>query len=262
MSEFVKTDEQDEAGSEWDDVAKNAKWQELQNYRKKDAEHWADNTRIISSSFAKRIRELDQPMSKKEFEKWEDEYIDSRNKVKEAELRMSGDTRTNLAIEERINLGINPDNTIDALAGDYYNERISALRSAIEESNGNNDDIKKIEDFYKAVAKHIVYRTPIFHDKTDFNKIDLYQRERAAIHDEVIRCLNEINSMAEKYGARRLTPSDFYTSNLDNGQNGKAGESRFEFDRDVVETYYSRAFSGEVREAELRQKKEQGYGGR
>lgn len=254
MSEFVKTDRKNAANFDGNDTDNGKKWQGLEDYRKKDVEYWSDNTRNISSSFATRIRESSRPMSKDEFEKWEDEYMDSRNKVKEAELRMQGDMRTNLTIEERMNLGINPDNTIDARAGDYFNERIKALREAIGKSGGDSNGAKIINDFYKTITRHILYRTPGFHDMTRLDKLAQLEDDREAAHDQVIKYLNQLNSMAEKYGVRRFTPSDFYTSEI-KGSYGIVGKSRSGFDRDVVEAYYSRALSGEIEDEKRKEEK-------
>ena len=261
MSEFVKTNRKNAANFDGNNTDNGKKWQGLEDYRKKDVEYWSDNTRNISSSFATRIRESSRPMSKDEFEKWEDEYMDSRNKVKEAELRMQGDMRTNLTIEERMNLGINPDNTIDARAGDYYRERITVLREAIDKSGGDSNDLKNIEEFYKSVTNHILYRTSGLHDITRLDKLEEFENGREAAHDEVIKRLNQLNSMAEKYGVRRLTPSDFYTSEIKSKENGIAGESRSGFDRDVVEAYYSRALSGEVQDAKRKEQQALKHGG-
>ena len=74
-----------------------------------------------------------------------------------------------------------------------------------------------------------------------------YDSDRTFAHNMTIRLLNELNDLARRvYHTTPFTPRNFWTSEKDMKKQTPAESTRMRYDRDVVEEYYSIAFSEEV----------------
>ena len=222
--------------------------------------YWARVYRETESDFAKKeISRYDI----KEYEKWENDarYDFDRIEEYEEELGCSEDAyrKDNLEMLSGMTKG---EDTIEAFAGHFYDERIRALRNAIDSSDNKDkqEDKAKIFNFPKLVATFIEEVKDKSGTNLDANGVN-HVRKNA--HNEVIQALNDLNQIAEKYGVRRLTFRDFeyntsgnYSEHKDKYEDASGRimfgntNARWIYDRRAVETYVRIAFSRDFRDVD------------
>lgn len=109
---------------------------------------------------------------------------------------------------------VRPEETIEAATGIFFEERMGAVFDEIEK-NGDEEESEKDKVFaHQTWEKVLAYLEStgdyeLLHD--DYNA---YQRKRQGAHNEMIRQLNGLNEMAEKYGCQRLTVRNFLTNDF------------------------------------------------
>jgi hypothetical protein len=202
----------------------------------------------------RRDRERGQETSKEEFLKWEQEYAYNWNRMQEYILESGMGVDAEAEAELPIFFSTDKEkikDTIEAQSGKYYDERMWELRRAITASDGKTQesDMRLLGTFFHSVMAHVEFRyfSPAdireqYGDDVDaFNTFD---RARTAAHNAVIKHLNAINALAEKYGTTRFTPRNFWTSERMN-QTPEVSR-RMDFDRKAVELYYMNAFSYDI----------------
>ena len=96
-------------------------------------------------------------------------------------------------------------------------------------------------------GKHSLLREQYGDDASAFKT---FNQARIAALNSVIRHLNMLNELTEKYDTTRFTPRDFWTSE----RRGRTQEieKRLRYDSKAVEAYCSVAFSDEIAEDERR----------
>ncbi len=212
------------------------------------------------NSFAKQLQRIsergEKRISKAEFEKWEDDYEYDWNRLKkELEVGEIYSAEAEADVESPL-LGIIKEkltNTIEAQAGNFYDERYQSLMNAIRESDSpsKEKDIEYLHNFRHLVMSHIDYKyIDKYNTAENYDSYDSLRNDnlRVNAHNNVIRHLNGMNDLAKKYHTRKFTPRNFWTSNgTKETPNVKA---RILNDRHIVEAYYSIAFSYEIRDYE------------
>ena len=191
-------------------------------------------------------------MSEKEFERWEDELADNI-KYAQGELEKTDGKLDTVAECEQHMIFSRDDTelhkTIEAQAGNFYHNRIAALREAIlasDNATAAEEDLGYVKDFYPAVMEHLSFKYMTRDEMLDYDP-DRYERNRTKAHNDVIKHLNGINDLARKYGVRPLTVRNFLPSDVrDKRGQTPAIASVMRYDRDVVEEYYAIAFSSEL----------------
>lgn len=142
--------------------------------------------------------------------------------------------------------------TIEAQVGRFFVHRATELRKAIEASD-SEDKEKELElfaKFTKLVEAHIDHKVQANErKKNDEETAKETEANRIKCHNELIRTLNALNKLCEKYGKTRFTPRDFWTTDSGISQSLVAPRMRLRIDRDAVEEYYAVAFQGKAKEA-------------
>jgi hypothetical protein len=190
-------------------------------------------------------------MSQKEFEKWEDLVADELEMAKkEGEKGNFGIEQTAECAQAMVNLNdAELNKTVEAQAGNFYYERMVALKQAIEKSDDENtkEDLDFLKDFYPAVAEHLDFKYMSPEDVRNYG-YEEYESRRTRVHNSVIKHLNGVNNLAKKYHVRPLTMRNFWSSDLVRmDAQTPAISSVMNYDRKVVEEYYEIAFSSEVK---------------
>lgn len=252
--------------SDWDELAKMTK-----NFRDEQIEKAPDNAKTLyrniyeyQKSFEKRsatVKANGELMSQKEFEKWEDLVSD------ELTLAEKEGEKGNFGIEqtaECAQLMVTSTNdaelhkTIEAQAGNFYYERMDALKQAIEDSNDDKaeEDLNYLKDFYPAVVEHLDFKYMSPEDVRNYG-YDEYESKRTRVHNDVIKHLNGVNDLAKKYHTRPLTMRNFWSSDLVRMSAQTPAISKvMRYDRDIVEEYYEIAFSSEVKRRKAKQERD------
>ena len=196
-------------------------------------------------------------MSKKEFERWEDDYADNWRYLQQDLARMDYDNSSQEAMEYEADVEAamfssesHLDEAIEARSGDYYTERSRALRDAINASDEKTkqSDLSLLGSFWSSVAEHLEYRYTTQAELRDQYGDDMwslqqFDERRTASHNDAIKHLNYLNDLARKYGTRPFTPRNFWTSQ--NQRQTPAMSSRMSYDRHVFESFYTHAFGKE-----------------
>ena len=249
------------------------KWSDLKDSSLDNAKGLFRSANALEHRFARRLDSLPQPdpddetpppaMSREEFEKWEDDLtrnlhfannsvemagIDPNSipdlpKLAEAMRPLYTITKRNpntgeqeLLTKTEYNREV--DNTVEAYAGNFHQERYNALLDAVRASDNPEkaDEEKMMERFGTNVMKHIQM-------KAEYADTDAasYEETRTKFHNAVISSLNDLNNLAEKYGVRRFTVRNFWTSGLPPEALPRTSpvQVKMRFDRDVVEAYYA-----------------------
>ena len=127
--------------------------------------------------------------------------------------------------------------TLEAQEGNFYFERMEELRSAIRAEGGEDaeEKIRSAQEFVRLANNHHNY--VLMARESGVRDGIQFWNEMAAAHNRVIRKLNDLNGMAEKYGTTRFTPREFWTNEIQN--RGGAVKEKCEADRAIVEAYYT-----------------------
>ena len=217
--------------------------------------HWCNCYTNAEYSFAK-ISDS-RNISSKEFIEWEDDVSFTFDRILkyESELNYDHDPYMRDEVEQLPGM-IEGQYSIEAYAGHFYDDRRKALIAAIRSSD-NEESVKENEeyifaDFPALVGKFINARLDYELKRTD---IDAYNENRRKAHNNVIRQINTMNELAEKYGVRRFIFRDIETNDKFKYNKDKdiheQTNARAEYDRSSVEGYIKNAFPKAWKEAEL-----------
>ena len=218
---------------------------------REDVKYWSSEYKEIELAFTKH-----EMKSLGEFELWEGDAEDAFSQMEKAEKNAEFKDRYEKDYAEKI-AKVKPDETIEAKAGDYYEIRNNALIEAVRRNENEAEREADLTDIYKLhqlVAGHILACMDF---ETRRNDPMIYNSNRRIAHNQLIRGLNKINHIAEKYGEKRLVfrdfiPNDFvYDSTKDHSSETNA---RAEYDRSCVEAYVRNAFSRDFEKADSENK--------
>lgn len=259
------------SSNEWDDVVKKAK-EAWQRQTEKAPEYAADFYRAalsVSRDFDQRRQNLESngsKMSQQEFEKWEDALSDELEFAND-ELEKTDNSLETIAESARFMIVTTDEHktykTIEAQAGNYFHDRMIALKNAIESSGDQSlkADLEYTKGFYFAVMDHLDYR---YEDpeKVFSMGVDKFDKERTMAHNNVINYLNRLNDLTRKYHVRPFTVRNFCPSDArPKERQTPAIADLMSYDRYSVQSYYSIAFSSEVRRRQAIQERNNRYGG-
>jgi hypothetical protein len=230
------------------------------------ARRFAKEVHDIQIDFAVQLKRSaergEKQLPQREFERWEDDYRDMwrgmEGQVREANRQNTGDTMAKAAeLEDPVITYLKDTElyqTVEAQAGHYYDERSDALLKAVRGSANpdKEEDLEYVRGFRRAVMEHLAYKYMEGNGSWQSGDADYYNRSRTRAHNDVIKRLNGLNALSEKYGTRRFTSRDFWTS--ENQNQTPEMSRRMRYDRDIVEEYYAIAFAYE--EAELKKEQE------
>lgn len=202
-------------------------------------------------------------ISKEEFEKWEDDYSFNYQHMQSLALRAGYPANATSYfdhIEGNTTLPFSDlppnkeekdsytDNTIEAVAGKFYSERMNNLVQAIK-SNGSEESIQDYEslgNFWSLVSDHLFYKSQQYVQFDSDYQARRYDERRTDAHNAIIDKLNQMNDLCRKYGVRPFTMRNFVTTRRKIKTASGGLERRQRFDRDIVESYYAHAFGGAV----------------
>lgn len=214
---------------------------------REDVAFWAGEYKDIEQAFVK--HEIKSPG---EFELWEDDARNAFSNMEEAEKDAEFADRYERDYAERI-ASTEPSETIEAKSGDYYDARNRAIIEEVRRNENEAEresDLADIYQLHQLVAGHIM---AIMDYETRSNDPMIYNSNRRIAHNRLIRGLNKINHIAEKYGEKRLVFRDFITNDFTyDGTKDRGSETnaRAEYDRSCVEAYVRNAFSRDFEKAE------------
>ena len=259
------------SSNEWDDIAKMMK-EAWQRQTEKAPEYAADFYRAalsVSRDFDQRRQNLESngsKMSQQEFEKWEDALSDELEFAND-ELEKTDNSLETIAESARFMIVTTDEHktykTIEAQAGNYFHDRMIALKNAIESSGDQSlkADLEYTKGFYLAVMDHLDHR---YEDpeKVFSMGVDKFDKERTMAHNNVINYLNRLNDLTRKYHVRPFTVRNFCPSDArPKERQTPAIADLMSYDRYSVQSYYSIAFSSEVRRRQAIQERNNRYGG-
>ena len=238
--------------SAFDDFAERVKReQEFVERRREDTRHWTRYYVGAEQAFDRRVK--DNKISETDFMKWEDEVGGAFFKMKEAEYDACYTSKYEKDREERIG-AVNSNMSVEVYAGNFYNERKTALKQKIlqnENLEERDAHLKILGDLYDRVCTHIECKRDF---KLKSKDVAAFDDARKNAHNSLIRNMNQINNLADEYGVRRLTFRNFLIN--DEKDYDKAydiyldTDSRYDFDRSSVEKYTMIAFADLYKKAE------------
>ena len=258
------------SSNEWEDVAKLAKesWNKESDHATDYAADFYRAALDVTRDFDRRRQALeseDQKMSKTEFEKWEDALSDELEFAGD-ELEKTDNTLEIMAESARAMILTTDEHktykTIEAQAGNYYHERSAALKQAIESSGRleSEKDLNSIRGFYFAIMDHLDYRYED-QDRVFSMGVKEFDKQRTMAHNNVIKHLNELNDLARKYHVRPFTLRNFCPSDArPKEKQTPAIADLMAYDRYSVQSYYTIAFSSEVKRRQAIQERNNRYG--
>jgi hypothetical protein len=240
---------------------------------REDIEYFSERAIEIERSFGKRIRNLSEDskkMSMAEFEKWENEYsiyYDSLQRKAYAAYendRQYFDDMAKAVVYPGSGRESELRTTIEAQAGNFYDERRSALLNAIKASNYSDDvkaeDGKVLDNFANAVYFHLDLKG-MSRDEVEDYGFERYESTRTMVHNNAIKLLNKLNFLSEKYGTKAFTMRDFMPSDrVERKMQTQSQSIIMRADRDIVEEYYAMAFPDAARKAEAKMNRNHSYG--
>ncbi|MDO4747025.1 MAG: hypothetical protein Q4A70_01625 [Candidatus Saccharibacteria bacterium] len=215
---------------------------------KSDVRFWAREYFDTEMSFESRAKK--GRIEYEELLKWESDAKYNYDRMVASEVDARFGSRYDRDKVENIGV-LKPEMSIEATAGDFYQRRQRALNEAIEKSDDpdKETDLGAAQDLYRCVGEHIYYETDYETRRFDPS---IYQRNRRAAHNNLIRQLNHLNKLTEKYGVQRFTLRNFETNDfIYNKDLDKGGytDRRAEYDRATVEAYCRNAFSSQYDKA-------------
>lgn len=257
--------------NQWDDVAKIAKevWRQETEKAPDYATDFYRAGLSVTRDFDLRRQNLESSgnkMTRQEFEKWEDALSDELEFAGD-ELEKTYNTLETMAESARAMILTTDEHktykTIEAQAGNYYHERLAALKQAIESSGQpeSEKDLNSIREFYFAVIDHLDYRY-MEPEKIFSMGVKEFDKERTMAHNNVIKHFNELNDLARKYHVRPFTIRNFCPSDArPKEKQTPAVADLMAYDRYSVQSYYVIAFSYEERKRQAIQERNDRYGG-
>ena len=129
---------------------------------------------------------------------------------------------------------------------------MDALLNAIRSSDDPEaeKDLERAKSFYPAVMRHLDFKYTtepgeVYGD--DEIGMRLFEEARTRAHNDVIKCLNDLNDLARKYHVRPFTVRNFLPSDVRSKKSQTEAVSKImRYDRDIIEEYYDIAFSSDV----------------
>lgn len=149
-----------------------------------------------------------------------------------------------LARTERLGT-VEPSETIEAATGAFYHERALELQQAIRAGDSTTADAE-LTLIDQTLAKVSEYMLASSDYESRSRDLPLYNVQRRFAHNGMIRQLNNLNALSERYQTPRFTLRDFMTNDfkyfphLDRGSHLN---HRAEYDRETVLEYFRAAFS-------------------
>lgn len=164
--------------------------------------------------------------------------------------------RSDYELADTQGLGVvKPDETIEAATGIFYEERAKALNQQISASEQNENTIADqtvLRQTWRKVMDYIEAATDYDFLHRDYAS---YQNARRACHNNMIRHLNNLNQLAEKYGTARFTPREFMTNDFSYDQRRDRNSQlnlRANYDRETVLAYFRTVFESDFSTMEQR----------
>ena len=228
-----------------DGSAKSDRAEKREKEAREELEYWAGEYRNIELAFSKREKKADL----EEYEKWENEAKMAFSNVEKTERSCRFASLYEKDATERL-AAVEGKDSIEAYAGNFYDERNQVLVNKIMKSNSSEaeKDVEIVGDLHILVYAYI--NACKDYKLKGFDPLQ-YQNNRKNKHNNMIERLNNINELAEKYNVTRLTFRNFITNDFPyDARRDSRGETnaRAEYDRSSVENYIRTAFSSDFRE--------------
>lgn len=229
---------------------------------REDVEYFSQLYRDVTSDFAKEKKRKGR-IGRDEYLKWEEDAAQSFSKMKAAEYDAKYDNIYDLDTAERLSVN-DGKNSIEAYAGNFFDERKKLLMEAIDKNTNRAEaakDILTLGSLHQLVAEYANARADYELSRTDN---EAYNNKRQGAHNCVIDRINELNELAEKYGVRRLTFRNFVGNARGPYSKGQYdhhkdyfgySDGRAEYDRSAVETYIWLAFARDFKDFDEEEKK-------
>lgn len=153
---------------------------------------------------------------------------------------------------------VEPYETIEAATGIFYEERMAALNKEVALATPTEEtkaEQQLMRQTWRKVMDYVEASTDYDFLHMDYNA---YQRTRRTCHNNMIRQLNALNLLAEKYGTTRFTPRNFMTNDFSYSErrdrSGKLNR-RANYDRETVLAYFQTVFQKDFGLAEKKAQK-------
>lgn len=164
-----------------------------------------------------------------------------------ADKAMSGQLiRSPYELADTQSLGVvEPHETVEAATGIFYEERVMVLNDKITSAEPTEEtaaEQKLIRQTWRKVMDYVEASTDYDFLHMDYNA---YRQARRVCHNNMIRQLNALNLLAEKYGTTRFTPRNFMTNDfVYNERRDRSGKlnRRANYDRETVLAYFQTVF--------------------
>lgn len=237
-----------------------------------EVRYWANNYNTTEGQF----RQFCQRLQRGEWELSPERYrenvrryendlaIDwqrSEEAVADLRRRGRGNGLYELAALQKLGSGVEPEETIEAASGIFYHERAEQLAQALRAAGADGEaDLKTMGLTWRKVMNYLeaTHDYDLLHE--DYHS---YQNGRRAAHNEMIRQLNTLNDLAERYQTTRFTIRNFMTNDFyyeARRDPGRALDHRANYDRESVMAYFALAFQQDFeRERKRGERKERFY---
>lgn len=161
---------------------------------------------------------------------------------------------------QRQNLdAVEPSETIEAASGIFFTERMGAIFGRIGE-NANEEEGAGDRAFAQQTWQKVLGYIEAAGDyELMHGDYAAYQRKRQGAHNAMIRQLNGLNELAEKYGCKRLTVRNFMTNDFVYRQKldtGRYLDRRANYDRETVLAYFQTVYASDFEKAAVKNSRE------
>ena len=218
-----------------------------------EVKFWSNEYNTAEAQFAKYTKAIspnarDEESYRATVAKYENDIAYDWQRLEEATNKAMTDRLIRSAYELADTQGLGivaPDETIEAATGVFYDERMSALSQKIlaqEQNDITVADQSVLRQTWRKVMDYIEASTDYDFLHRDYNS---YQNARRTCHNNMIRQLNDLNHLAEKYGTTRFTPRDFMTNDFHYNQRQDRNSrlnNRANYDRESVLAYFRTVF--------------------
>ena len=170
-----------------------------------------------------------------------------------------GDTNFTVKTIASQNIGTDPDSnglsdpeaSIESATGIFFNDRSIALAEAIRSSDLPEEEKQSDLDLLSKTFSVAESYFELYNKEDTINPESedaiIYDKTRGNHHQAMVKQLNAINTLAEKYETKRFTPRGFMENPTQKFHKGdlyvEALDSRSSYDRYSVVGYFKRAFS-------------------
>lgn len=140
---------------------------------------------------------------------------------------------------------VEPHETVEAATGIFYEERMAELNSRVTATDPTEETAAEqqlMRQTWRKVMDYVEASTDYDFLHMDY---DAYQQTRRTCHNNMIRQLNALNLLAEKYGTTRFTPRNFMTNDFSYSARRDRGgrlNRRANYDRETVLAYFQTVF--------------------